>query len=416
MKLIEKYAPKTLDELVLNNKAHRLVSKYLEDGSALNNLIFHSEMNGTGKTSAARMIAEKWSKSVFSEFTEQKEAILEYKGSQFGTGDVSGLEKTLSMNGKRVIIINEVDRMSNQALNNLSETIDEFTKTDSNTFIMTTNRFDKLPSILTSRCQEIDFTPIDTEKGVANRLIHIFKQEKGEPTERDKKVIQGIVEKQRGSVRQSIIELETYIATNEYVLADKADLDDLDSIRAKIKKHKEEMERLASQEEQILQDQMEGCFDSALESIKDYKIEQFIEYLVEKGVYSLESKEKKEQKSTAKRESKTGGNYYYFKDENGKEHFLNTMAGTTIKVTEPWRTLVKETVIENGNHVRGIQEHLIKFVKEEGGKYTFWTDATLGGAKEPNDKGAIKTKFNGLSVKTIESIKHDLIKPESEAA
>ncbi|EGQ9468268.1 AAA family ATPase [Vibrio parahaemolyticus] len=416
MKLIEKYAPKTLDELVLNNKAHRLVSKYLEDGSALNNLIFHSEMNGTGKTSAARMIAEKWSKSVFSEFTEQKEAILEYKGSQFGTGDVSGLEKTLSMNGKRVIIINEVDRMSTQALTNLSETIDEFTKTDSNTFIMTTNKFDRLPSILTSRCQEIDFTPIDTEKGVANRLIHIFKQEKGEPTERDKKVIQGIVEKQRGSVRQSIIELETYIATNEYVLADKADLDDLDSIRAQMQAHKKAMENLASKEEQILQDQMEGCFDSALESIKDYKIEQFIEYLVEKGVYSLESKEKKEQKSTAKRESKTGGNYYYFKDENGKEHLLNSMSPMNIKAKEVWISLIKDTEIEDGQLVGGIQDHLIRFVKKEGDNYTFWTDATLGGAKDPKDDNAKETKFKGLSVQTIESIKHDLIKPESEAA
>lgn len=416
MKLIEKYAPKTLDELVLNEAAHRLVSKYLEDDSALDNLIFHSQENGTGKTSAARMIAEKWSKSVFSEFTEQREAILEYKGSQFGTGDVSALEKTLSMNGKRVIIINEVDRMSTQALTNLSETIDEFTKSDSNTFIMTTNKFDRLPSILTSRCQEIDFTPNGIEEGVIKRLIHIFKQERGEPTERDITVIQDIVGKQRGSVRQSIIELGKYMTTEEYVLADKADLDDLDSIRAQMQEYKKAMENLASKEEQILQEQMEGCFDSALESIKDYKIEQFIEYLVDKGVYSIESKEKKEQKSTAKRESKTGGNYYYFKDENGKEHFLNTMASKTIKVTEPWRTLVKETVIENGNHVRGIQEHLIKFVKEEGGKYTFWTDATLGGAKDPNDEGAIETKFNGLKVKTIESIKHDLVKPESEAA
>ncbi|HHF3172295.1 AAA family ATPase [Vibrio sp. 1557] len=416
MKLIEKYAPKTLDELVLNEAAHRLVSKYLEDDSALDNLIFHSQENGTGKTSAARMIAEKWSKSVFSEFTEQREAILEYKGSQFGTGDVSALEKTLSMNGKRVIIINEVDRMSTQALTNLSETIDEFTKSDSNTFIMTTNKFDRLPSILTSRCQEIDFTPNGIEEGVIKRLIHIFKQERGEPTERDITVIQDIVGKQRGSVRQSIIELGKYMTTEEYVLADKADLDDLDSIRAQMQEYKKAMENLASKEEQILQEQMEGCFDSALESIKDYKIEQFIEYLVEKGVYSIGSKEKKEQKSTAKRESKTGGNYYYFKDENGKEHFLNTMASKTIKVTEPWRTLVKETVIENGNHVRGIQDHLIRFVKEEGGKYTFWTDATLGGAEDPNDEGAIETKFNGLKVKTIESIKHDLVKPESEAA
>ncbi|HHF2908027.1 AAA family ATPase [Vibrio sp. Vb2235] len=416
MKLIEKYAPKTLDELVLNEAAHRLVSKYLEDDSALDNLIFHSQENGTGKTSAARMIAEKWSKSVFSEFTEQREAILEYKGSQFGTGDVSALEKTLSMNGKRVIIINEVDRMSTQALNNLSETIDEFTKSDSNTFIMTTNRFEKLPSILTSRCQEVDFTPNGTEEGVIKRLIHIFKQEKGEPTERDITVIQDIVGKQRGSIRQSIIELGKYITINESSLMVNTECDDLDSIRTKMKEYKEAMERLASKEEQILQEQMEGCFDSALESIKDYKIEQFIEYLVEKGVYSIESKEKKEQKSTAKRESKTGGNYYYFKDENGKEHFLNTMASKTIKVTEPWRTLVKETVIENGNHVRGIQDHLIRFVKEEGGKYTFWTDATLGGAEDPNDEGAIETKFNGLKVKTIESIKLDLVKPESEAA
>ncbi|EIO4603011.1 AAA family ATPase [Vibrio parahaemolyticus] len=416
MKLIEKYAPKTLDELVLNNKAHRLISKCLEDDSALNNLIFHSEMNGTGKTSAARMIAEKWSKSVFSEFTEQNEAILEYKGSQFGTGDVTALEKVLSMNGKRVIIINEVDRMSDQALINLAETLDKFTKSDSNTFIMTTNRINKLPNTLKSRCQDVDFTPIDTEEGVVKRLIHIFKQEKGEPTERDNKVIQGIVEKQRGSVRQSIIELETYIATNETSLSVNTECNDLDSIRAKIKEHKEEMERLASQEEQILQEQMEDCFDSALESIKDYKIEQFIEYLVEKGVYSPKHNEKNKNKSIAKRESKTGGNYYYFKDENGKEHFLPTMSDKTIKVTEPWKTLVKETVIENGNHVRGIQDHLIRFVKEEGGKYTFWTDATLGGAKDPNDEGAIETKFNGLKVKTIESIKHDLVKPESEAA
>ncbi|MCQ9049251.1 AAA family ATPase [Vibrio diabolicus] len=416
MKLIEKYAPKTLDELVLNKVAHSLVSKYLEDDSALDNLIFHSKENGTGKTSAARMIAEKWSKSVFSDFIEQKEAILEFKGSQFGTGDVTDLEKTLSMNGKRVIIINEVDRMSKQALTNLSETIDEFTKSDSNTFIMTTNNFDRLPSIITSRCQEIDFTPIDTEEGVVKRLIHIFKQEKGEPTERDTKVIQDIVEEQQGSIRQSIIELGKYITTEEYVIADKADLDDLDSIRSQMKKYKKAMENLALKEELILQEQMEGCFDSALESIKDYRIEQFIEYLVDKGVYSIESKEKKEQKSTAKRESKTGGNYYYFKDENGKEHFLNTMASKTIKVTEPWRTLVKETVIENGNHVRGIQDHLIRFVKEEGGKYTFWTDSILNGAKDPNEKGAIETKFNGLRVETIESIKHDLAKPESEAA
>lgn len=410
MKLIEKYAPKTLDELVLNNVAHRLVSKYLEDDSALDNLIFHSKENGTGKTSAARMIAEKWSKSVFSEFTEQKEAILEYKGSQFGTGDVTALEKALSMNGKRVIIINEVDRMSSQALNNLSETIDEFTKSDSNTFIMTTNRFDKLPEILTSRCQHVDFTPIDIEEGVVNRLIHIFKQEKGEPTERDTKVIQDIVEAQQGSIRQSIIELGKYITTSESSLA----VNDLDAIRAKMQRYKEEMETLASQEEQILQEQMEGCFDSALESIKDYKIEQFIEYLVEKGVYSLEGKEKKEQKSKSKRESKTGGNYYYFKDESGEEHLLNTMAGPTIKVTEPWRTLVEDTVIENGNHVSGIQDHLIRFVKEEGGNYTFWTDATLDGAKKPDN--AKETKFKGLSVKTIESIKHDIAKPESEAA
>ncbi|EJX1285173.1 AAA family ATPase [Vibrio parahaemolyticus] len=413
MKLIDKYAPTTIDELVLPEAAHKVISKCLENNQGMNNLIFFSELNGTGKTSAARMLAKKWSRSALGNFTDHDEPIYEFKGSQFGTSDVTELRSVLSMAGERVIVINEVDNLSSKALDNLSETLDEYTSSNSNTFIFTTNNYEELPKIIKSRCQLVDFTPVDTQDKIVERLCHIFKEEKGEPTERDIKVIKDIVENQKGSIRQSIIKLGEYIDTDDYVLEE---LDDVEKLIKKQKYHEEQMRLFEERVARAKEKQKTTCFDSALDAIKNYEVEQFIEYLIEKGMYSPKSKEKKEKKSKAKRESKTDGNYYYFKDESGEEHLLTTMAGTTIKVTEPWRTLVEDTVIENGNHVSGIQDHLIRFVKEEGGNYTFWTDATLGGAKEPNDKGAIETKFKGLSVKTIESIKRDIAKPESEAA
>ncbi|MCC4817055.1 hypothetical protein BCU85_16545 [Vibrio lentus] len=410
MKLIDKYAPTTIDELVLPETAHKVISKCLEKNQGMNNLIFFSELNGTGKTSAARMLAKKWSRSAIGNFTDRDEPIHELKGSQFGTGDVTELSSVLSMAGERVIIINEVDNLSSKALDNLSETLDAYTKSNSNTFILTTNNYEELPSILKNRCQLVDFTPVGTQEKIVERLCHIFKEEKGQPTEHDTKVIQDIVKNQNGSIRQSIIKLDEYIDTNNYAFEE---LDDVEELIKKQKYHEEQVRLFEEKVARAKDKQKTTCFDNALNEIKNYEVEEFIEYLVAKGMYSHKTKEKKENKSKSKRESKTDGNYYYFKDKNDKEHLLTTMSGTTIKISEPWKSLVKQTVIENGNHVRGIQDHLIRFVKEEDGKYTFWTDATLDGAEKPDDDNVKETKFKGLSIQTIESIKRDLAKPEA---
>ena len=168
-----KYRPKAIKDLILPSHIKKQFENVIKNGN-LPNFLFAGTA-GVGKTTAG--------------FCLCNELGLNYKyinmskntGIDVIRNQVETFATTASFDGKKKVIIgDEADRLSQNALDSLKGIIEEFS--NNCTFIFTSNSKYKIPAPLISRFQEIDFVvpkdeKMDMMRSTLKRLIGISKLE-----------------------------------------------------------------------------------------------------------------------------------------------------------------------------------------------------------------------------------------------
>lgn len=163
---VEKYRPKTLDEMVLSEDNRKYFASVTDE---IPNLLFVGTP-GIGKTTIARIIVQDILKCQYLYINASDE-----NGIDTIRTKVSNFSQTKSIDGKiKVVILDEADGITvdgQRALRNTMEEYSGYTR-----FILTANYKHKIIPALQSRTQYFDLTPNIHQ--VLNRILTILKKEK----------------------------------------------------------------------------------------------------------------------------------------------------------------------------------------------------------------------------------------------
>jgi len=173
--LARKYRPKTFEDMVGQKHVAQTLQNALRLGKISQAYLF-AGMRGTGKTTAARVLAKALNcvngptptPCNVCEFCRAVNEdrfldVLEIDGaSNRGIDDIRALRESVRykpVNGRyKVIIIDEVHQISKDGFNALLKTLEE--PPPSTVFILATTDFEKVPATIVSRCQHFEFRKI----------------------------------------------------------------------------------------------------------------------------------------------------------------------------------------------------------------------------------------------------------------
>jgi len=205
---IEKYRPKNLNDIVLNDDTRKILDTYVSKKEIPNLLLVG--IQGIGKTSLAKIIVN---------------SILQCQYLYINASDENGIDtirnkvvsfsKTKSFDGNiKVVILDEVDGISLEAQKALRNTMEEFS---SNTrYILTGNFKHKIIQALQSRCQELNLTP--PIQGIVKRISQILKAEQVTIKEEQKQNLVLLIKKLYPDVRKIINDLQKFSHSNNLVI------------------------------------------------------------------------------------------------------------------------------------------------------------------------------------------------------
>ncbi len=201
--LYRKYRPETLDQIVGQPQVTDIIKK-----SAAGNTFAHAYLftgqRGTGKTSAARIVAHLINQT---EYSSDDIDIIEIDAASHGSVDEARelREKAFLAPvaaSHKVYIIDEVHMLSTQAFNALLKIIEE--PPEHIVFIMATTELQKVPATILSRVQRFHFKPVPLDV-VADHLAYIAEQE---GIEAERSALELIARHGGGSFRDSITLLD----------------------------------------------------------------------------------------------------------------------------------------------------------------------------------------------------------------
>jgi len=192
-----KYRSRTVDELDLKEVRERL-KKYIESDKFSHAYLFVGP-RGTGKTSAARLMAE-------AAGVDKQDLVEMDAASHRGIDDVRELRERVGLApvaGKRkAYIIDEVHMLTREAFNALLKTLEEPPK--GVIFFLCTTELNKVPETVVSRCVKVDFRLANSEE-VRRSLKRVVK---GEKLKLEKGILKMIVSRAGGSFREAVNMLE----------------------------------------------------------------------------------------------------------------------------------------------------------------------------------------------------------------
>lgn len=216
--LVEKYRPKTLDDIVLSEENRNYFDE-IKNKQEIPNLMF-SGPAGIGKSSLAKILVND---------------ILDCQYLYINASDESGIDtirskvinfaQTMSLDGKiKVVILDEVDGLSSvqggtgrtsaqQALRNVMEEYAGNTR-----FIMTCNYPYKVIPALHSRCQEFDLTP-PFEPSV-KRIVEILKAEGIKVPDESKQRLVDLIKSKYPDIRKIINTIQKKIIKNTLIIGE----------------------------------------------------------------------------------------------------------------------------------------------------------------------------------------------------
>jgi replication factor C small subunit len=211
---IEKYRPKSIDDIILQPEYKTQVANWLKEPNKLPNILLVSLKPGTGKTSLARLIPL-CLKADFMELNASDE-----RGIQTVRDTIKDFVFTARMNPKvpKIVILDEADYLTNEAqatLRHLMEDVMENAR-----FILTCNQQSKISDAIVSRCFVMTLNCPD-KGSIMNRLSYILKAEGFENTD----ILSQVVDYFYPSIRDMLNWLQQwYISEGKLSLGSKSDL------------------------------------------------------------------------------------------------------------------------------------------------------------------------------------------------
>lgn len=164
--LVEKYRPTKLKDYVGNGRLKSSIAAHLYNKD-IQNLIFYGPA-GTGKTTLAKLIV----KNLDCDYLYINAS--DERGIETIREKVVGFSSSASLDGIKVVILDEADFLTIQAQASLRNVIETFSR--STRFIMTCNFVERIIDPLQSRCQVLKIVP-PSKKEVAKHLNWILEQE-----------------------------------------------------------------------------------------------------------------------------------------------------------------------------------------------------------------------------------------------
>jgi len=202
---IEKYRPKTLDDIVLTDEARKLASSF-KDKLEIPNILL-AGIQGIGKTSLAKIIVNDILCCQYLYINASDE-----NGIDTIRNKVVGFSKTKSLDGKlKVIILDEVDGISLEAQKALRNTMEEYSF--NTRFVLTCNYKHKIINALISRCQDFNITP--PLEGMAKRILYILKNENIKLNDEQKRDVVLLIKKLYPDFRKIINEIQKHCLGGE---------------------------------------------------------------------------------------------------------------------------------------------------------------------------------------------------------
>lgn len=198
----EKYRPKTIADYVGNEE---LVSniKHWIDTNDVPNLLLHSSSPGTGKTTAAKLIANSLDADVMyiNASSENGIEVIRQK--------ITAFVENVGFSRWKIVILDEADFISVNGMAALRSVMEEYTK--NSRFILTCNYVERIIEPIQSRCVAFHVNP-PSKAAVAKRMVHILN---GEGIRFDPINLKKIVDQFYPDQRRIINSLQTYSRTGE---------------------------------------------------------------------------------------------------------------------------------------------------------------------------------------------------------
>ena len=186
-----KYRPQTFEEMIGQKSVVQTLQNAIRTNRVTQAYLF-SGMRGTGKTTAARILAKALNcvegptptpcnvcEYCVAINEDRSIDVLEIDGASSGGIDqIRTLRESLRYkpihSRNKVIIIDEVHQVTGPAFNALLKTLEE--PPAGTVFIFATTEFNKVPATIVSRCQHFEFKKI-SRKEIINHLMDIAKKE-----------------------------------------------------------------------------------------------------------------------------------------------------------------------------------------------------------------------------------------------
>jgi len=179
----------SLDEIVGQDRV-------LDAIPSMGHMIFHSPEAGTGKTSLANALAERYDFVIHTFNASSKKT----RGIEFVEEELLPMSRT--GNWKQVFLLDEADQLTASAQSALKGVIENAT----GYFILTCNDLSKISTWLQSRCRVLHFKPI-ADSDMKDRLTIIAGKEGVEITDTQ---LDLIIEANKGDLRSAINCLQAY--------------------------------------------------------------------------------------------------------------------------------------------------------------------------------------------------------------
>ena len=193
---VEKYRPRTLDEVIGQEHIVERLKRYVDENS-LPNIMFTGTA-GVGKTTCALALA----KTLLGDYWQQNFLELnasDARGIDTVRNEIKSFCKLKAVGAPfRIIFLDEVDNMTKDAQQALRREMEMYTKTSS--FILSCNYSSKIIDPIQSRCAIFRFTPIKAAQ-IIRRLKYIAEQE---GIEAEQSALENIVYFTQGDMRRSI--------------------------------------------------------------------------------------------------------------------------------------------------------------------------------------------------------------------
>ena len=200
--LTEKYRPRKLSECVLPYRIKSKLEKWKNKMPM--HLIFYGNA-GTGKTSTAVALAKQLAKDDYTIINASKD-----NSDNYINNYVAKLMCTVSFyGGKKIIILDESDRLTENAQTSLRKPLEDYGHLCS---IIFTNNYDNIIEPIKSRCFEFDFNIKQDEKDefykcLKRRLRTIIKKE---DINISTKELNEIIKSNYPDIRKMVNQLELY--------------------------------------------------------------------------------------------------------------------------------------------------------------------------------------------------------------